>query len=101
MGAAPAAPTYLGYVRVSTGEQAAHGYGLAAQEAAIRADADRRGWALAGIARDEGATGATLERPGLMAALAEIAAGDAACLIVSRLDRLSRSVVDFGCLLEW
>jgi DNA invertase Pin-like site-specific DNA recombinase len=92
---------YLGYVRCSTGEQARHGYGLAAQEAAIKADAERRGWALAGIVRDEGATGASLDRAGLRVALERIARGEASGLIVSRLDRLSRSVVDFGCLLEW
>jgi DNA invertase Pin-like site-specific DNA recombinase len=100
MGAAEAAP-YLGYIRVSTGEQVTSGYGLDAQEAAIRADAERRGWALGGIIRDEGATGATLDRPGLTEALDQLARGEAAGLIVSRLDRLSRSVVDFGCLLEW
>src|SRR4051812_22088585 len=95
------ATAYLGYVRCSTGEQAAHGYGLAAQEAAIRADAERRGWTLAGVTRDEGATGASLDRPGLRDTLERIARGEASGLIVSRLDRLSRSVVDFGCLLEW
>jgi DNA invertase Pin-like site-specific DNA recombinase len=34
-------------------------------------------------------------------ALERIAAGEASGLIASRLDRLSRSVVDFGLLVEW
>jgi DNA invertase Pin-like site-specific DNA recombinase len=33
----------LGYIRVSTAEQAGNGYGLDAQEAAIRDECDRRG----------------------------------------------------------
>jgi DNA invertase Pin-like site-specific DNA recombinase len=38
---------------------------------------------------------------GIRLALEWIAAGEASGLIASRLDRLSRSVVDFGLLLEW
>lgn len=39
--------------------------------------------------------------PHVRASVKRIAAGDADGLIVSKLDRLSRSVVDFGILLEW
>jgi DNA invertase Pin-like site-specific DNA recombinase len=91
----------LGYCRVSTHEQAHNGVGLAAQEAAIRAECASRGWLLVDLIRDEGASGKSLERRGLRAALARIARGEADGLIVSKLDRLSRSVVDFGTLLEW
>jgi DNA invertase Pin-like site-specific DNA recombinase len=91
----------IGYCRVSTHEQAANGVGLAAQEAAIRAECDHRGWLLVDLVRDEGASGKSLERPGLRRSLERIAAGEAEGLIVSKLDRLSRSVVDFGTLLEW
>jgi DNA invertase Pin-like site-specific DNA recombinase len=91
----------LGYCRVSTLEQAANGAGLAAQEAAIRDECSRRGWLLVDVIRDEGVSGKNLERPGLRRALERIASGDAEGLVVSKLDRLSRSVVDFGTLLEW
>lgn len=91
----------LGYVRVSTSEQATSGYGLAAQQAAIEQECQRRGWVLREIVRDEGKSGKSLERPGLRRALERIAAGEADGLVVSKLDRLSRSVVDFGTLLEW
>jgi DNA invertase Pin-like site-specific DNA recombinase len=91
----------IGYCRVSTHEQAANGVGLDAQESAIRTECDLRGWLLVEVIRDEGVSGKSLERPGLAAALKRIAAGEADGLIVSKLDRLSRSVVDFGTLLEW
>jgi len=44
----------LGYARCSTQEQADAGNGLAAQEKAIRAECERRGWQLLDVARDEG-----------------------------------------------
>lgn len=91
----------LAYVRVSTTEQAERGYGLDAQEMAIRETCDRRGWELVELVRDEGLSGKSLERPGLRRALERLAAGEADGLLVAKLDRLSRSVVDFGLLLEW
>ena len=91
----------LGYARCSTQEQADAGNGLAAQEKAIRAECERRGWRLLDVARDEGHSGKNLDRPALHTALQQIAAGKAGGLIVAKLDRASRSVVDFGQLLEW
>src|SRR5688500_3167328 len=90
----------LGYARVSTAEQTS-GYGLDAQESAIRGECERRGWTLLAVVRDEGASAKSLDRPGLRHALECIAAGEASGLIASKLDRLSRSVIDFGVLLEW
>jgi DNA invertase Pin-like site-specific DNA recombinase len=86
----------LGYVRVSTEDQAAYGYGIDAQEALIldRCEPVR-------IYRDEGASGKTLDRPALTEALEQIAAGEADGLVVAKLDRLTRSVIDFALLLEW
>jgi DNA invertase Pin-like site-specific DNA recombinase len=84
-------------VRVSTGEQAASGAGLQVQRRAIRAEADRRGWELVEVYSDEGASGKSLKgRPGLSAAFEAIDAGRASGLIVSKLDRLSRSLLDFA-----
>jgi DNA invertase Pin-like site-specific DNA recombinase len=91
----------IGYIRVSTEEQAASGYGLKAQESAIRETVDRRGAELVELVRDEGKSGRSLERPGLLAALQRIADGEAEGLVVAKLDRASRSVVDFGLLLDW
>lgn len=42
----------IGYVRVSTEEQAGSGAGLEAQRAAILVEAERRGWRLVEIIQD-------------------------------------------------
>ena len=42
-----------------------------------------------------------LERPGLQYALDRLAEGEASCLIVSELERLSRSAADLGQIVEW
>ena len=87
--------TVIAYVRVSTEEQANEGISLAAQEHQVRAHCDARGFDLLRIERDEGASGSRLRsRAGLQSALAALRAGDAAGLIVTKLDRLSRSTRD-------
>jgi site-specific DNA recombinase len=44
--------------------------------------------------------GSTLARPGLQAALAAVDAGDADGIIAAKLDRITRSIVDLGKLLQ-
>ena len=71
------------YLRVSTAGQVLDGFGIAAQELACAAWADRTGNDVVGVVRDEGLSG-TLpapERPGLRAALAMLRDGDADCLV--------------------
>jgi|tagenome__1003787_1003787.scaffolds.fasta_scaffold20977301_1 DNA invertase Pin-like site-specific DNA recombinase len=92
---------FLGYLRVSTDEQADSGAGLAAQQEQLRRAFEYEGWELVEEIRDEGASGKDLDRPGLRRALELINAGEADGLVVAKLDRLTRSVVDFGDLLEW
>jgi DNA invertase Pin-like site-specific DNA recombinase len=99
-GVADDQPTMLAYLRVSTEEQAETGHGLSAQEIKLRAAFAQRGWEFHSY-RDEGLSGKSLERPALRAALERIASGDANGLVVAKLDRLSRSMVDFGMLLEF
>lgn len=95
------AGTVVGYIRVSTDEQAESGAGLAAQRAAIETECARRGWTLVAIYEDAGASGKSLDgRPQLAEALAAIESGQAAILVVSKLDRLSRSVSDAAGLLD-
>jgi DNA invertase Pin-like site-specific DNA recombinase len=97
----PADPSrVLGYARCSTAEQADSGAGLAAQEAAIRAECSRRGWNLVDVLVDAGASGKSVAgRPGLASCSTMIEQGLGGTLMVSKLDRLSRSVVDFAQLL--
>src|SRR5437899_1394000 len=90
-----------GYVRVSTDEQAVSGLGLEAQEAAIRRGAELRGYAVVATFAGLGVSGSVAPeaRPGLTAALAAVRAG-AGTLMVAKLDRLSRSILDFAGLMK-
>src|SRR5438128_58920 len=95
------APAAVGYVRVSTDEQATSGLGLAAQRTAIRSECHRRGIPLFRILEDRGVSAKNLGRPALQEALALLEGGDANVLVVSKLDRLTRSVHDAtGLLLQ-
>lgn len=92
----------IGYVRVSTEEQADSRLGLDAQRAAILAEAQRRGWAEADLTfiEDAGYTAKNLNRPGIRAALKALETGQADTLVVAKLDRLTRSMADFTGLLQ-
>lgn len=85
------------YRRVSTIEQGHSGLGLEAQDAAIRTYCDQRGWIIASIHHDV-CSGSRKHRAGLTAALADLHRGDV--LVVSKLDRLARSLSTFVRLVE-
>ena len=60
------------------------------------------GWvALQGQYDDGGFTGANIDRPALQKLLSDIKAGGINCVIVYKVDRLSRSLMDFVQLLEF
>ena len=84
---------------MSTEEQADSGLGLAAQRDAIRGECVRRGWDLGGIVEDAGYSAKDLRRPGIQRCLDVLAAGDADGLVVAKLDRLSRSMLDFASVM--
>lgn len=86
----------IAYVRVSTEEQKGSGAGLAAQRAAILAECERRGWALVDVIEDAGYSAKDLKRPGVRVALDILREGGADALVVAKLDRLSRSMLDFA-----
>lgn len=97
--AATGAPL-VGYVRVSTDEQAGSGLGLRAQREAIKRDCEHRGRTL-GVIYSDTASGRSMDRrEGLQQALSELENGTASGLIVAKLDRLSRSLLDFASLME-
>src|SRR3982750_2698402 len=59
------------------------------------------GWIpLPGRYDDGGFSGASMERPALRQLLAEIEAGKVDCVVVYKVDRLSRSLLDFARLIE-
>jgi DNA invertase Pin-like site-specific DNA recombinase len=80
----------VGYLRVSTDEQADSGLGLDAQRAAIAAEANRRDWAVTWI-EDAGASGKNINS-GLRRALDLAETGQVAGIVVAKMDRLARSV---------
>ena len=90
----------IGYIRVSTDEQAQHGVSLAVQEAKLRAYADLYGHDLAEVVVDAGASAKTLARPGLARVLGALETNQVEGVVILKLDRLTRSVRDLGHLLE-
>ena len=89
----------VGYTRVSLDEGGERGVGLAAQKTAIVAEAAARGWQLIDVLEDAGYSGRDCNRPALAAALNVLCRSEAAVLLVSKLDRLSRSILDFTGLM--
>lgn len=88
----------IGYVRVSTDEQATNGVGLEAQRAAIEQECERRGWQLVEAIEDAGYSARNLKRPGIQRALELLRLGEVDALVVAKLDRLSRSMLDFATI---
>lgn len=90
----------VGYVRVSTDHQAGEGVSLDAQRTKLRAYAVALDLDLVDVIEDAGRSAKSLDRPGLQKALALLDAGDADGLVVTKLDRLTRSVRDLGDLVD-
>jgi len=92
----------IGYLRCSTEEQADSRAGLEAQRTAILAEAQRRGWSETDLTfvEDAGFSGKNLDRPGIVAALDALRHRRADTLVVSKLDRLWRSMLDFAGLMD-
>ena len=97
---APVATRAVAYVRVSTEKQAVEGVSLAAQRRKVELYAELHGLDLVAVVEDAGASAKTLDRPGLSRALGMLDEGVADALVVVKLDRLTRSVVDLGRLIE-
>ena len=90
----------IAYLRVSTDKQADKGISLEAQEEKARAYASLYDLDLIEVIIDAGESAKTLDRPGLQRALSMLKTGKADALLVVKLDRLTRSVVDLGKLIE-
>ena len=90
----------IGYVRVSTEEQAREGVSLEMQVERITAYCESQGWGPVEIIRDEGKSGKDLNRPGMNALLALTRMGHVDVVVVYKVDRLSRRQRDLWRLLE-
>lgn len=82
------------YCRVSTEYQADEGHSLEAQAAKLKQSAVDRDIPVVEIITDDGRSGKTLKRPGLMRAFQMLQKDEADTLIVTKLDRLTRSLID-------
>lgn len=89
----------VAYLRVSTDEQAASGLGMDAQRAKINEEAARKGWHVTWCV-DEGVSGKATKRSGLTEALHLLATHQAEALVVAKMDRLARSVLQASDVLE-
>jgi DNA invertase Pin-like site-specific DNA recombinase len=90
----------LGYTRVSTLEQGGNGASLEAQRNAIAAEVERRGWELVEVASEIASGKAADRREILQETLWRLDTGEADALVVSRLDRLTRSLLDFAEIVD-
>jgi DNA invertase Pin-like site-specific DNA recombinase len=94
-------PRAIGYASVSAAEDF-NSAELKVQVRLIQEACQRRGLALVKIVRDvESHASSDLRRPGLTYALDRLAAGDASCLVVTSLERLTRTAANVGALLAW
>lgn len=88
------------YIRVSTDEQAKEGYSISAQLQKLKAFCISQGWEVEGIYADEGISAKDMKRPQLLKMIKDIKDNRISCVLVYRLDRLTRSVFDLYKLLE-
>jgi len=90
----------IGYIRVSTEDQAREGISLDNQEAKIKVYASLNDLDLVEVIRDEGASGKNLDREGMKRLLEMVKACRIEAIIVYKLDRLSRKTIDTLNLIE-
>jgi len=82
------------YVRVSTQEQAQHGYSLKAQQEALENYSKALGYEIFKIYRDEGKSAKNMNRPQMIQMLEDAEHKKFSAIFIYKLDRFSRSVVD-------
>ncbi|MGX7627600.1 recombinase family protein [Bacillus thuringiensis] len=88
------------YARVSTEEQAVEGYSISAQKKKLTAYCEAQDWEVVGYYVDEGISAKNTNRPELIRMIDHIKKGLIDCVLVYRLDRLTRSVLDLYNLLD-
>ena len=90
----------IGYVRVSTNEQADKGSSLEAQSAKVAAYAALHDLDLVEIVVESGKSGKNLERVGMKRVLAAVNRREVEVVIVPKLDRMTRSMRDLQDLID-
>jgi site-specific DNA recombinase len=82
------------YVRVSTQDQAQHGFSLDAQEDSLQNYAKAIGYDIYKIYRDEGKSAKDMNRPEMQNMLRDAEAKKFSAIFIYKLDRFSRSIKD-------
>ena len=90
----------IGYIRVSTRMQVEQGVSLDEQESRLRGYANYHDIELVRVERDEGFSGKNSNRPGFKAVMAALDMGEVEAVLVTRLDRFTRSVRELLGLVE-
>lgn len=90
----------IGYIRVSTEEQAESGLSLTHQRAKVEAYCLATDLELVEVVEDAGQSAKSMNRPGILRALEAVKTGKVDALVILKLDRLTRSVKDLGTLVE-
>ena len=90
----------IGYIRVSTAKQGKSGLSLEAQELKIRQYCELYDFDLVDVIVDSGSSAKTLDRPGIQSAISLLKSGAVDGLVVTKLDRLTRSIKDLNVLIE-
>lgn len=88
------------YTRVSSAQQRDEGISIEAQEAKTSAYCAAMGWKVTEAITDAGFSAKSLRRPGMTTLLAQVRAGAVERIVVTKLDRLTRSMKDLATLLE-
>lgn len=88
------------YIRVSTEEQAHHGYSIAGQKTELVKFCDANGYTITDFYIEEGLSGKNTKRPKLQQLLSDSKKGLFDAVLVYKLDRFSRSVKDLYELID-
>lgn len=86
------------YIRVSTSEQAQHGFSIDEQRERLISYCKAMGWEVVSVYVDGGYSGKDMNRPGLQKMISEIKCAEV--VLIYKLDRLSRSQKDTLSLIE-
>ena len=88
------------YIRVSTKKQVEEGYSLDAQLDILQKFCENNGYILYKIYADEGKSGKDTNRPAFQEMMKDMRAGLFNKILVTKLDRISRSLIDLETLIK-
>ncbi|MFC1771063.1 recombinase family protein [Candidatus Margulisiibacteriota bacterium] len=83
------------YIRVSTERQAKEGDSLVEQEKELKKFCEYRGFQIYKVYIEKGRSGGNTNRPEYQSLLGDVSKGRISAVVVKKLDRLSRSLLDF------